>query len=218
VIDGARQVVENYKPVIPIDPSWPLVKLGDVSEFQGGLWKSTKEPLREVLILRNTNFGKNGGLILTDVAKHFVDPKQLEKRTLQKGDILLENSGGGPRQPVGRVVFFDLDEQHYYSYSNFTTRIRVTEPDILPKFLFLILHNFYQSGGTEKIQSQTSGIRNLNKTAYKNIKIPLPNIEGQQEIILRIESEQRLIETNTSLVNLFEAKIAERIRRVWEGS
>lgn len=218
VIDGARMVVENYKPVIPIDPSWPLVKLGDVSEFQGGLWKSTKEPLREVLILRNTNFGKNGGLILTDVAKHFVDPKQLEKRTLQKGDILLENSGGGPRQPVGRVVFFDLDEQHYYSYSNFTTRIRVTEPDILPKFLFLILHNFYQSGGTEKIQSQTSGIRNLNKTAYKNIKIPLPNIEGQQEIILRIESEQRLIETNTSLVNLFEAKIAERIRRVWEGS
>lgn len=30
VIDGARQVVENYKPVIPIDPDWPLVKLGEV--------------------------------------------------------------------------------------------------------------------------------------------------------------------------------------------
>ena len=29
VIDGARQVVENYKPVIPIDPDWPLVKLGN---------------------------------------------------------------------------------------------------------------------------------------------------------------------------------------------
>ncbi len=32
VIDGARQVVENYKPVIPIDPTWPLVKLGEVCD------------------------------------------------------------------------------------------------------------------------------------------------------------------------------------------
>jgi len=25
VIDGARQVVENYKPYIPVDPSWSLI-------------------------------------------------------------------------------------------------------------------------------------------------------------------------------------------------
>jgi len=32
VIDGARAVLDNYRPHIPIDPAWPLVVLGDVCE------------------------------------------------------------------------------------------------------------------------------------------------------------------------------------------
>jgi Type I restriction-modification system methyltransferase subunit len=32
IIDGARMVVENYHPRIEVDPSWPMVKLGDVCE------------------------------------------------------------------------------------------------------------------------------------------------------------------------------------------
>ena len=218
VIDGARMVVENYKPVIPIDPTWPLVKLSDIAEFQGGLWKSTKEPLIQVNILRNTNFGRNGGLLLTSVANHLVNLQEFSKRTLQKGDIILENSGGGPRQPVGRVVFFDIDEQSSYSFSNFTTRIRKQINNIEPKYLFLILRDFYLSGATEKMQSQTSGIRNLNKTAYKDIQIPLPSIKVQRAIIASLEVEQGLIDKNILLIELFDSKITDRIRRVWEGS
>ena len=30
----------------------------------------------------------------------------LDKRTLQKGDIILEKSGGGEKTPVGRVCIF----------------------------------------------------------------------------------------------------------------
>jgi hypothetical protein len=30
VIDGARAVLDNYRPHIPIDPDWPVVELGDV--------------------------------------------------------------------------------------------------------------------------------------------------------------------------------------------
>ena len=30
VIDGARAVVDNYRPHIVVDPEWPLVALGDV--------------------------------------------------------------------------------------------------------------------------------------------------------------------------------------------
>ena len=32
VIDGARAVVDNYRPHIPIDPNWPMVELGKTCE------------------------------------------------------------------------------------------------------------------------------------------------------------------------------------------
>jgi len=36
IINGARQVVENYTPHISIDPTWPVVKLGEVSDVIAG--------------------------------------------------------------------------------------------------------------------------------------------------------------------------------------
>ena len=32
VIDGARAVLDHYRPHIPIHPDWPMVELGDVCE------------------------------------------------------------------------------------------------------------------------------------------------------------------------------------------
>ncbi|NJN97967.1 MAG: restriction endonuclease subunit M/S, partial [Anaerolineales bacterium] len=36
IIDGARQVLEAYRPRIEIDPAWPVVELGEVCEIKGG--------------------------------------------------------------------------------------------------------------------------------------------------------------------------------------
>ena len=46
VIDGARAVIDNYRPHIPIDPKWPMVELGNRDLFRiesGGTPKSTVE-------------------------------------------------------------------------------------------------------------------------------------------------------------------------------
>jgi len=37
VIDGARAVLDHYRPHIPIQPDWPIVELGEISEAQYGL-------------------------------------------------------------------------------------------------------------------------------------------------------------------------------------
>lgn len=34
IIDGARAVVENYKPTMKIDPGWEMVELGEVCDLQ----------------------------------------------------------------------------------------------------------------------------------------------------------------------------------------
>ena len=36
IIDGAKQVVDNYKPVIDIDPSWEMKELGEICEILNG--------------------------------------------------------------------------------------------------------------------------------------------------------------------------------------
>ena len=36
VIDGARTVVDHYRPHIPIDPDWPMVALGETANLVGG--------------------------------------------------------------------------------------------------------------------------------------------------------------------------------------
>lgn len=168
--------------------NWPTKNLEDIAEFQNGLWTGKKAPFVAAPILRNTNFKNgDGSLNYDDVAEIEVEKKQLEKRTLSKGDILLERSGGGPTQPVGRVVYFE-GENNRFGFSNFTTRIRVKGSNVDSKYLWFFLHSFYKSGKTELMQKKTTGIRNLTFSEYKQIKIPLLPLEVQKKIVAKVES------------------------------
>jgi hypothetical protein len=46
----------------------------------------------------------------SDIAYLDVEASKFKKRRLQSDDVILEKPGGGPKQPVGRVVPFDLAE------------------------------------------------------------------------------------------------------------
>ena len=61
IIDGARQVLDNYKPHIVVDPGWPIVELNSVCDVRDGTHESPKFvqvgyplSLSEILCLRHT--------------------------------------------------------------------------------------------------------------------------------------------------------------------
>lgn len=138
-------------------------------------------------VIRNTNFTKEGALDDSDIAYLDVEAKKLEKRSLQFGDVILEKSGGGPKQPVGRVILFDKTEG-VFSFSNFTAALRVRDPQSLDfRFLHKFLHWTYVSGTTEGMQSHSTGIRNLDGDAYKAIKIKFPALPEQQRIVTLLD-------------------------------
>lgn len=167
--------------------NWPTKKLGEICEFQNGLWTGKRPPFRKITVLRNTNFRNDGYLDLSNVAEIEVEEKQLASRILQRGDLILERSGGGPTQPVGRVIYFDVDGD--FSFSNFTTRIRIIDrSEIDSIYLWRYLNYLYISGTTENLQKQTTGIRNLNFTEYKQLKIPLPPIAEQKKIVAYLDA------------------------------
>lgn len=169
-------------------------------DFGNGLWKGKKPPFKKVIVIRNTNFTDSGKINLSNVAVLEVEEIQFDKKNLKSGDIIIERSGGGPKQPVGRVVFFDLNHGDY-SFSNFTSRIRVINQSFDPNFIFYFLHNFYQEGMTEKFQAHTTGIRNLDFNKYKEaIYVPLLPLSEQNKITYLLNTVQKAIEQQDKLI------------------
>ena len=162
---------------------WEVKKLGEVCDFGNGLWTGKNPPFIEVGVIRNTNFTKDCHLDCSDIAFLNVEQSQFAKRKLKYGDIILEKSGGGPKQAVGRVVIFDKHDGDF-SFSNFTSLMRVKNPkelnfNYLHKYLFFS----YLSRATEKMQSHSTGIRNLKFDEYKQILVPLPPLPEQKRIV-----------------------------------
>lgn len=163
---------------------WTSALLGDLCEFRTGLWTGKKPPYATAKVLRNTNFGKGHVLDFSDVAEIEVEERHLFSKTLRENDIIVEKSGGGPKQPVGRVVLFKNFPSGTYSFSNFTSSLTVKDKEsLLPEFLYRYLMHFYELGETEKMQSHSTGIRNLNFDSYKKIAVPLPPLREQQRIV-----------------------------------
>jgi type I restriction enzyme S subunit len=193
------------------------IRLDDQSRFEtlNGLWTGKKPPYMTAGVIRDTNFTESGRIDYSHVAWLQVEQKQLVKRQLKPGDIIVERSGGGPKQPVGRVVYFTREDGPF-SFSNFTSVIRVRDAEAFDaKFVFYRLLELYQSGRTEDIQRRTTGIRNLDFTAYKERatlpQIPRPEqliIAGVLEVVQRaIEQQERLLALTAELKNALLHKL-----------
>ena len=51
---------------------------------------------------------------------------------------------------------------------------------------------------------------------YSKLKIPLPPLETQQQIVSQIEAERALVESAKKLIEIYEQKIKEVIAKIWE--
>ena len=184
--------------------------------YANGLWKGKKPPYATAGVIRNTNFNSRGTIDESNIAWLEVEEKKLSSRRLQWGDVIVERSGGGPKQPVGRVVFFEIDDGRAYSFSNFTSVIRSLDHSVFdPRFMFYFMLFFYESGQTEPLQRRTTGIRNLDFTSYRqDIQVPQITQVEQQKIayVLSVvqramEQQERLIQTTTELKKALMQKL-----------
>lgn len=136
---------------------------------------------------------------VTDSPKTYraIADREFSSRSLSRGDLLLEGSGGGEKTPVGRVVVFNHDDDAVCS--NFLQRLRPSESTD-PKFLALMLRRLHASGEIRKYIKQTTGIQNLDLGAYLAHEIPMPHLMDQQRAASAVEAEFREIDTVTSRV------------------
>lgn len=146
------------------------------------------------VVLRGTEIDNmyNLSICQEKVKKRLIQTDKFKKIQPLLNDIIIEKSGGSDDQPVGRVAIVDLENFNNIplSFSNFLMKIRVKGIDA--NYLYYYLKTIYNIGGTDSMQSQTNGIRNLIIKEYLEQKVVVPSLEKQQEISNHI-AEMRLM-------------------------
>ena len=188
-----KNYTERYKKLFDAINNSSLQKLklrelilSDISGNWGLDEGSEDVSLIKCLTIRATEFDNKYNLKLDNSrVKYRKYATQTFKRVkLEKGEILIEKSGGSEDQPVGRVAIID-DETLKHSplaCSNFIHKIVVNYDQVCPEYLFEYLTLMHNIKITEVMQNQTNGIRNLIMREYFSQIILLPNINKQQQI------------------------------------
>ena len=148
-----------------------------------GEWGQDDDTGTGVPVLRTTNFTNEGFVNYKNVVTRSISKKNIEEKYLRHGDIIIEKSGGSDKQPVGRVIFFE-GEENKYLFNNFTGLLRVQNPEEwLPKYVFYALYAYYRNGGTRAFENRTTGLHNLQVDNYvKSVDIPKLSYLRQQHI------------------------------------
>lgn len=144
-----------------------MAKLTDIiGKALSGEWGTDDETGDGIPVLRTTNFTNEGVVNYNDVVTRIITKKNIEEKYLRKGDIIIEKSGGSDKFPVGRVIYFD-GEENTYLFNNFTGLLRVKNQDVwYPKYVFYSLFLNYKRGGTRAFENKTTGLHNLKIEDY----------------------------------------------------
>jgi len=210
VIDGARAVVEHYRPHIPIHPDWPMVELGDVCDIRSGgtpdrsndtYWGGDIPWVSTTLIDYN----------VIESAREFITPTGLRSSSawvVPKGTVLMAMYGQGVTR--GRVAILGIDAAVNQACATFQIRDGL----LVPTYLFRMLQICYED--LRRISDARGGNQsNLNAEILKRYTIPLPPLEIQTQIVAEIEAEHSLVAANRELIERFEKKIQATLTRVW---
>jgi type I restriction enzyme M protein len=210
IIDGAKMVVDNYKPNISINPQWDKVELGELCNMMtGGTPTSTIKEYYEGGDIR--------WLVSGDI--HQGEIYECEGRITKKGmdsantkflplnSVLIALNGQGKTR--GTVAILRVNATCNQSLISIFPKEGVK---LLPEFLCYQMQSMYQEIRNLTGDKERSG---LNMPLLRSIKICNPSIEEQQEIIERIKNEQQLVSSNKQLIAIFEQKIKDKINEVW---
>ncbi|MBI5619101.1 MAG: N-6 DNA methylase [Gammaproteobacteria bacterium] len=209
VINGARAVLDHYRPHIPIHPDWPAEPLSALFATKSGTTPSRSRadyfqdgtiPWVKTLDLRD------GPIRSTDekITPQALDDTHLS--ILPVGTVLVAMYGGFNQ--IGRTGVLEIEATH-----NQAMTALLPTPRVSPYFLNAIL--VAAKGYWKTVANSTRKDPNITKTDVLNFKLPLPPLATQQAIVAEIEAEQALVAANRELIARFEQKIQATLARIW---
>ena len=180
----------------------------------GGLWGG--EPSgdsRDIAVVRVADFDYDGLVARAAPTARQIEPNLVVKRQLCRGDLLIEKSGGGEKQNVGRVVQWVGPQRAICS--NFVNRLRPA-PGMDSRWLTYLHRSLYLAGFAATCTKQTTGIQNLDLDAYLAARVRVPAIDQQRRIASFLDRElarlRRVAERTDSLDSLRGEAVSRALR------
>ncbi len=213
IIDGAKMVVENYKPKIDIDPEWEMVELSEVCEHitkgttpttNGFKWQESG-----INFIKIQNINTDGTISNDKMA--FINQEchdSLKRSQLQTGDILF--SIAGTQMGITGIV----DSSLLPANTNQALAIIRSKGEYEPQFIKHYLMSANVQNDMERLKVGVAQ-SNLSLKQVSEIEIPKVDKETQYKVVAQIEKEQEMVNANKQLIEIFEQKIKDRITKVW---
>ena len=211
IIEGARQVIANYKPTVKIDPKWPREVLGKLAEvFSGGTpakakpeywngevpWVSPKDMKTDLIVDTEDHISESA---VSDSAVNSVPTGTI--LCVVRSGILAHSF---PVALAGKPLTFNQD----------ITGLVVDRKHLMPEWLFHVLRsleNDILSRGTKR----GGTVHSLQNGFLRELFIPLPPLNIQRRIVTELEAERAMVEANRKLIEVFEKKIQAKLAEIW---
>ena len=211
IIDGARQVVDNYRPTISVDPSWDNYTLGDVCEIFNGstpskeneeYWIDGEVPWFTIEDIRNQGrrIYKTGQFITKKALKE-TSVKLLPPKT-----VLLCCTAS-----AGEYAISEIPLTTNQQFNGLVIKKDFADK-LLPDYLFYFAQFFGKS--LSRLGGSTA-FKFIPVRDVKTIPISIPSLEVQQRIVESLNSEVAVVEQDKRLIEIFQQKIKNKIAEVW---
>jgi len=215
VIDGARAVVENYRPTTPVDPSWPEAELKTVCAVNPGF-----DVDRVPAGAADVSF-----VPMADLGEHSMYFEARQTRRLGEvaskytafadGDVLLakvtpcfENGKAGVARGLTNGLGFGSSE--FY--------VLRPGPLVLAEWVYMWVASARFATWAIPQMTGTGGLQRVPRATVEEFRIPVPPIQIQAEVVAEVKAEQAAVDASRELIGRFEEKTGATLARVWGDS
>lgn len=177
-----------------------------------GAWGQEPTPENEGMVcIRAADFLTHQLKHATEnLTRRVYESQEITSRILQKGDLILEKSGGGETQPVGRVISFELDEPALCS--NFLERLRPNKKRLDSRFGAYLFYWLWSTNRNYPFIKQTTGIQNLDAEDYLSSFVFVPSVAQQRAIADYLDRETARLDALISAKQRLLEVLAEKRR------
>jgi type I restriction enzyme S subunit len=190
-----------------------------ITRSQNGLWGDEPNGINDIRCIRVADFDRLTFRVdFSEPTFRSIEERALPGRLLKPGDLLLEKSGGGEKQPVGTVVVYRSSEPAVCS--NFVARLSIGE-NFCSRFLAYAHAAAYSVRLNTRSIKQNTGIQNLDSATYLDERVSLPSAQEQLVIATFLDREtakiDSLLKSKVRLIGLLRERLAALVEKAVAG-